>query len=138
MELAKTSGKITTKPAVWAASAPRTVSATKAKIQLSASPKAATRAIEGKCAAHAPVEAEADDVADHDHQGDDQDVADQVRQRAAYQDSGARHRHRAEAVDHAALEVLREADGGLRRSEGHGLHEDPGKQEVHIGDAGGQ
>src|SRR3954470_18936752 len=46
MELAKTSGKITTKPADWAASAPRTVSATKAKIQLSANPKAATRAIE--------------------------------------------------------------------------------------------
>src|SRR5579859_5370283 len=39
-ELAKTSGKITTNPAVWAASAPRTVSATRAKIQLSAKPKA--------------------------------------------------------------------------------------------------
>ena len=37
-ELAKTSGKITTKPADCAASAPRTVSATKAKIQLSAKP----------------------------------------------------------------------------------------------------
>src|SRR6266487_2456112 len=41
-ELAKTSGKITTNPAVCAASAPRTVSATKAKIQLRAKPKAAT------------------------------------------------------------------------------------------------
>src|SRR5262250_187467 len=50
-ELAKTSGKITTKPADCAASAPRTVSATKAKIQLSAKPKAATTAIE----ASAPV-----------------------------------------------------------------------------------
>src|SRR5882724_5381157 len=44
-ELAKTSGKITTNPAVWAASAPRTVSATKAKIQLRAKPNAATTAI---------------------------------------------------------------------------------------------
>ena len=35
-ELANTSGKITTKPAACAASAPRTVSATNAKIQLSA------------------------------------------------------------------------------------------------------
>src|SRR6267154_4709608 len=43
-ELAKTSGKITTKPADCAASAPRTVSATKAKIQLSAKPKALTMA----------------------------------------------------------------------------------------------
>src|SRR6185295_10467663 len=41
-ELAKTSGKITTKPADCAASAPRTVRATKAKIQLSARPNAAT------------------------------------------------------------------------------------------------
>src|SRR6478672_1382057 len=44
-ELAKTSGKITTNPAVWAASAPRTVSATKAKIQLRAKPNAATTAM---------------------------------------------------------------------------------------------
>src|SRR3954470_12363821 len=39
-ELANTSGKITTNPADCAASAPRTVSATKAKIQLSANPNA--------------------------------------------------------------------------------------------------
>src|ERR671931_410419 len=45
-ELANTSGNRTTKPADWAASALRTVSATKAKIQLSARPKAATIAIE--------------------------------------------------------------------------------------------
>src|SRR2546430_4963970 len=44
-ELAKTSGKITTNPAVCAVSAPRTVSATKAKIQLRARPKAATTAM---------------------------------------------------------------------------------------------
>src|SRR5918911_4521734 len=43
-ELAKTSGKTTTNPADCAASAPRTVSATKAKIQLSAKPKPATTA----------------------------------------------------------------------------------------------
>src|SRR6266566_9431342 len=44
-ELAKTSGKITTNPAVCAVSAPRTVSATKAKIQERAKPKAATTAM---------------------------------------------------------------------------------------------
>ena len=50
-ELANTSGNRTTKPADWAASAPRTVSATNAKIQLSASPKALTSAMqrEGLC-----------------------------------------------------------------------------------------
>src|SRR3954470_3178276 len=41
-ELANPSGKVTTKPADCAASAPRTVSATNAKIQLSAKPKSAT------------------------------------------------------------------------------------------------
>src|SRR3954463_3955953 len=41
-ELANTSGNVTTKPADCAASAPRTVSATYAKIQLSAKPKTAT------------------------------------------------------------------------------------------------
>src|SRR6266480_931011 len=45
-ELANTSGKITTKPAACAASAPRTVSATNAKIQLSANPNAATTVTE--------------------------------------------------------------------------------------------
>src|SRR6266704_365840 len=44
LALAKTSGKTTTKPADWAASAPRTVKARKAKIQLSANPTLATRA----------------------------------------------------------------------------------------------
>src|SRR6266487_6347176 len=43
-ELANTSGKTTTNPADCAASAPRTVSATKAKIQLRARPKALTTA----------------------------------------------------------------------------------------------
>src|SRR5206468_8205603 len=53
-ELAKTSGKITTNPAVWAASAPRTVSATKAKIQLRAKPKAATTATHATAPATPP------------------------------------------------------------------------------------
>src|SRR2546421_3129653 len=43
-ELANTSGNRTTKPADWAASALRTVRATKANIQLSARPKALTSA----------------------------------------------------------------------------------------------
>src|SRR5260370_35210136 len=41
-ELANTRGKMTTKPADCPASAPRTVSATKAKIHLTANPKALT------------------------------------------------------------------------------------------------
>src|SRR3954471_9190432 len=45
-ELATTTGKVTTKPADCAASAPRTVSATNAKIQLRANPKAVTTATE--------------------------------------------------------------------------------------------
>src|ERR1700722_6203922 len=44
-ELANTSGNRITNPADWAASALRTVSATKAKIQLSARPKAVTIAM---------------------------------------------------------------------------------------------
>ena len=47
-ELANTSGNRITKPADWAASAPRTVSATKAKIQLSARPNPVTSAIQAR------------------------------------------------------------------------------------------
>src|ERR1700749_2410318 len=53
-ELAKTSGKITTNPADCAVSAPRTVSATKAKIQLRAKPKAATTATHATAPATPP------------------------------------------------------------------------------------
>ena len=53
-ELAKTNGKIATKPADWAASAPRTVSATKAKIQLSARPKALTTATAASASSKVP------------------------------------------------------------------------------------
>src|SRR5260370_29368906 len=53
-ELAKTSGKITTNPAVCAASAPRTVSAPKAQIQLRAKPKAATTAMQAAAPAAPP------------------------------------------------------------------------------------
>src|SRR3954462_3289751 len=53
-ELAKTSGNRMTKPADWAASGLRTVSATNAKIQLSARPKALTSAMQPRaCAAPA-------------------------------------------------------------------------------------
>src|ERR1700746_683514 len=54
-ELANTSGKITTNPAVWAASAPRAGGATKAKIQLRAKPNAATTATHPVAAAAPPV-----------------------------------------------------------------------------------
>ena len=47
-------------------------------------------------------------------------------------DRRARHWHRVEAVDHAALEVLGQADPGLGRAEGHRLHEDAGQQEVDV------
>src|SRR6478672_1015142 len=47
-ELANTSGNRITKPADWAASALRTVNATKAKIQLSARPKALTSAMHAR------------------------------------------------------------------------------------------
>src|SRR6202011_572424 len=50
-ELANTSGDRTTKTADWAASALRTVSATKAKIQLSARPKALTSAMHTRAGA---------------------------------------------------------------------------------------
>src|SRR6478736_1910569 len=50
-ELANTSGNRTTKPADWAASALRTVNATKAKIQLSARPKALTSAMQARACA---------------------------------------------------------------------------------------
>src|SRR5260370_5025463 len=53
-ELAKTSGKITTNPAVCAASAPRTVSATKAQIQLRAKPNPAATAIHATAPAAPP------------------------------------------------------------------------------------
>src|SRR6202035_2180126 len=47
-ELANTRGNRITKPADWAASALRTVSATKAKIQLRARPKALTSAMHAR------------------------------------------------------------------------------------------
>src|SRR5882757_8773720 len=50
-ELAKTSGNSNTNPAVCAVSAPRTTSETKAKIQLSANPNAATSATQASAAA---------------------------------------------------------------------------------------
>ncbi len=137
-ELANTSGKITTKPAACAASAPRTVSATNAKIQLNAKPKAATTAIDAERLQRSAVEAEADRVADPDHQRDDHDVAHEVRQRPAEQHRGPRHRHRAKAVDDAALEILRQSDRCLRGSKGDRLHEDAGQQEVDVGDPVGE
>src|SRR6266851_3915584 len=53
-ELAKKGGKSPSNPAVCAASAPRTVSATKAKIQLRAKPKAATAAMHAAAPATPP------------------------------------------------------------------------------------
>src|SRR5689334_24134358 len=53
-ELANTSGKITTNPAVCAVSAPRTLRATRAKIQLRARPKAATTATQANAPATPP------------------------------------------------------------------------------------
>ena len=116
-ELAKTSGNRSTNPAVWAVSAPRTTRETNAKIQLSANPKAATSATHAERREDARLEAEADEVADDDHQADDQDVSHEVRGRSPEQDGRARHRHRAEAVDDAAAQVLGEADRRVARRE---------------------
>lgn len=110
-ELANTSGNRTTKPADWAASALRTVSATKAKIELNARPKALTSAMQPKGLCDAGLEAKADDVADDDHQQDDQDVADQVGAGTADEHRGPCHRHPTKAVDHTQLQVVRQ---GLR------------------------
>ena len=91
-----------------------------------------------ECVQQSSLEAEADHVADRRHQRDDQDVAHEVGQRAAYQHRRARHRHRAEAIDDAALEVLGQADRRLRRAERDRLHEDARQQEVDVIDSGGQ
>src|SRR2546429_9617516 len=53
-ELAKTSGKMTTNPAVWAVSAPRTGRAPTAKSQLGANAKAAAAATHPACPAIPP------------------------------------------------------------------------------------
>src|SRR6266568_4402255 len=80
------------------------------------------------------LEAEPDQVADGGHQADDEDVADQVRHGAPGQHGRAGHRHGPEAVDHPALQVFRQADRRLRGAEGDRLDEDPGQQEVDVGD----
>ena len=133
-ELAKTSGNRSTNPAVCAVSAPRTTKETNAKIQLSANPKAATSATHPS-REDARLEAEADEVADDDHQADDQDVSHEVRGRSPEQDGRARHRHRAEAVDDAAAQVLGEADRRVRGAKRDRLHEDPGQEVVDIGNS---
>src|SRR5690349_17035660 len=98
-ELAKTSGNSSTNPAVCAVSAPRTTSETNAKIQLSANPKAATRATHAIAGRTPAWKVEADQVPHDDHQADDQDVPRQVCGRSPDEDRRARHRHRAEAID---------------------------------------
>ena len=93
-------------------------------------------AAEGLC--EAGLEAEADDVADDDHQHDDQDVADEVGRGAPDEHRRACHRHRAEAVDHAELQVVGQAYCRLAGPERHRLDEDAGQQIVDVAHAGGQ
>src|SRR4029077_20270971 len=80
------------------------------------------------------VEAEPDQVPDGDHQEDDEDVADQVRHVAPVQHGGAGNRHGPEAVNDPAGQVFLQADRRLRGAEGDRLDEDPGQQEVDVGD----
>ena len=49
------------------------------------------------------------------------------------QHRGAGHRHGPEPVDHPACQVFLQADRGLRGAEGDRLDEDPGQQEVDVG-----
>ena len=131
-ELAKTSGKIATKPADCAASAPRTVSRDEGKDPTQGQAEGGHNCDRGERIQQAAAEPEADHVADDDHERDDEHVAHEVGQRATGEHGRAGHRHRAEAVDHATLEVLGESDRGLGCPERHGLHEDPRQEEVDV------
>jgi hypothetical protein len=85
----------------------------------------------------ARLEPKADDVANDEHQHDDQDVADEVCRRAPDEHRRACHRHRTEAVDHAELQVVGQAYRRLAGPEGHRLHQDAGEQIVDVAHAAG-
>ncbi len=59
----------------------------------------------------------------------------QIGQGAPRQHGGLRHRQRAEAVDQAALQVLRQPDAGRRRAEDDRLDEDARHEVVDVADA---
>src|SRR5439155_17788755 len=80
----------------------------------------------------AGVHPESDCEADRGHERHDEDVARQVCGRPAGEDSGARHRQRAKALQEAGIEVGGEANGGAHSAEDHGLDKDARHQEVYI------
>src|SRR6266571_1783475 len=92
-ELAKMSGKITTNPAVCAASAPRDGERHEGEDPAEGEAEGGGDGGAGDRSGHPAVEAEPDQVPDGDHQPDDEDVADQVGHGAPGQHRGAGHRH---------------------------------------------
>ena len=80
----------------------------------------------------AALRAESDQEPDQQHHRDDHDGPGQVGDRAPAEERGACHRQRAEPVDHAALQVVRQPDRGRRRAERRGLHEDARHEVVDV------
>src|SRR5215467_8091777 len=77
-------------------------------------------------------EPEAHQVPDgHDDQDRDQHPH-RIRDEAAGQYRGTRHRHRTQPVDHALLQFLRQGYGGTEAGEGRCLPDDPWQQELDI------
>ena len=134
-ELAKTSGNSSTNPAVCAVSAPAYDQRYEGEDPAEGEPEGGDEGDARERRDDAGLETEADQVADADHQADDQDVSHEVGGRSPEQDRRAGHRHRAEAVDHAAAQVLGEADRSVGRTEGHRLDEDPRQQVVDVADS---
>jgi len=71
------------------------------------------------------VEAEADEVADAEHEGDDEHVPQGVGEDPAGEHRGAGHDQRLEPFDEPAVEIFGHADGGVLGAEQDGSHEDP-------------
>ena len=82
--------------------------------------------------ADARREAEAGEEPDREHDHELEDVRPDVREDPAGEDRGAPHRQRAEAVDQALLQVVREPERGDEAAEDHRLHDDPRHQEVDV------
>src|SRR5262245_6170944 len=81
------------------------------------------------------LEAEPDEVADADHEDQQDEVLREIRRGAADEDGRSRHRQGPEPVDETLLHVLRETDRGRRRPEDRVLREDPRHQEHHVREA---
>ena len=69
------------------------------------------------------VEAEADEQSEPDHDRQRDEAAADVGESAPGEHGGTRHRQAAEAVDDAAVEILRKTDRGRHATDQHGLEE---------------